>query len=211
MTSVRSPASPAGSSPAIPPKSTPSSSCRASGIGNQVTGRWFQLSTQDVPPAGAFVSEAGVTLSQDNLTQEGMARVSLDLFSNADALPLGDWVVRIYVNGEFVRTMAFVIIPTEQQSGAGGGQPTPQASATQAAQPEPTQPPGEQPTQPPGEQPTPQPETYTVQSGDTLTIIAEQFKSPDETTEDFVARLAELNNLAPGSILFVGQVLKIPQ
>jgi LysM repeat protein len=171
-------------------------------VGAEVTGRWYQLSTQDAPPEGSFVSEAGVTLTEDNISQDGAARVALDLASNSGALPLGDWVLRVYVDGAFVRTMGFVIT---SQLGAGAGQ---------QVQPSPTAVPQEQPTQAPQEQPTvaptTAPQTYTVQSGDTLTTIAERFKPSGESTDSYVTRIVAQNKLAPGSILFVGQVLELP-
>jgi LysM repeat protein len=185
--------------------------------GDEVVGRWFQLSVRDVSPAGNLVTEAGVTLAETDFSPDGLSQVTLDLGTGTGMLPEGDWVVRIYVNGEFVRTMGFVITPLLTE---GAAQQPPQASARPQQPPAPT--PGQQapaptatqtsappaPTATPTQQGTP--ETYTVVAGDTLTIIAERFKPATESTESYVARLQEVNNLAPGAILTVGQVLTLP-
>jgi hypothetical protein len=186
-------------------------------VGDEVTGRWYQLSTQDAPPEGSFVSEAGVTMTQENVTADGAGRVALNLGSDTGALPAGDWVVRVYVNGEFVRTMGFVITPLLNATGQQQPQ-QPQQPNTPPEQPGPTgsTPPEGQPT-PEGEPTQPAdegseiPETYEVQPGDTLTIIAEQFRPQDEPVESYAQRIRELNNLDAGTILFVGQVLQMPQ
>jgi hypothetical protein len=197
-------------------------------VGDVVTGRWYQLSVENAPPDGSFVTEASVNLTNDNLTPDGLARVALDLgTSNDNPLPPGDWLVRISVNDKFIRTMGFgisqfVVYPNAgaqtQPTVTPGGSPT-----TTAGQP--TPPPGQptqpvtQPTQPAGQptQPAPtatqspaQPTTYTVVSGDTLTIIAEKFKPANETADQYAARLREANDLPEGSILQVGQVLNLP-
>src|SRR5690606_15573791 len=125
--------------------------------------------------------------------------------------------VRVYVNGEFVRTMGFVITPLLNATGQQQPQ-QPQQPNTPPEQPGPTgsTPPEGQPT-PEGEPTQPAdegseiPETYEVQPGDTLTIIAEQFRPQDEPVESYAQRIRELNNLDAGTILFVGQVLQMPQ
>ena len=183
--------------------------------GDEVVGRWFQLSVRDVSPAGHLVTEAGVTLAETDFSPDGLSQVTLDLGAGAGMLPEGDWVVRIYVNGEFVRTMGFVITPLLTE---GAPQQPPQPPAQPQQAPAPTQaPPAATATQtsaPPAPTATPTqqgtPETYTVVAGDTLTIIAERFKPATEPTESYVARLQEANNLAPGAILTVGQVLTLP-
>jgi hypothetical protein len=174
--------------------------------GSEVTVRWFQLSADEVEPDGHFVNEAGVTLTDENVNASGQARVALDFGSTEGALPNGDWLVRVYVDGVFVRTMGFVISSFVTLDGEPAGTP-PSAAG------EPTATPAQQPPQPTPTveiAPTQQPETYTVVSGDTLTVIAERFKPATETTESYVARLQEANALAPGAILFVGQVLTLP-
>ena len=169
------------------------------GVGAEVTGRWYQLSVQDAPPEGAFVSEAGVTLVEDNIS-EGVARVALDLGANAGVLPAGDWVLRVSVDGEFIRTMGFVITPQIAIGQAPSGQqPSPTAEAQPTVAPQPAEP-----------TPVPEPQTYTIQPGDTLTIIAEQFRTPEEPVDAYIARLTEANGLAPGAIIAVGQVLQLP-
>ena len=189
-------------------------------VGDVVNGRWYQLSVDNAPPDGSFVTEAKVTLSQDNLTSDNLARVALDLgTNNGDPLPPGDWLVRVDVNDKFVRSMGFVISQFAVYPDAGAQtQPTqPAGQPTTAPGAQPTTAPGAQPTTAQGqpaptatEAPTTQPQTYTVVSGDTLTIIADKFKSSDETTEQYIARLVQANNMEPGAILFVGQVLTLP-
>ena len=182
-------------------------------VGDVVNGRWYQLSVQNAPPDGSFVTEASVTLTDQNLTNDGLARVALDLgMNNGDSLPPGDWLVRIDVNDKFIHSMGFVVSQFAVYPDAGAqAQPTPaagQPTTTPDAQPTTTTPGQPEPT--PTEVATAQPETYTVVSGDTLTIIANKFKSPNETTDQYIARIAQANNMEPGAILFVGQVLTLP-
>jgi LysM repeat protein len=158
-------------------------------IGTEITGRWYQLSVQDAPPDGAEVSSAGVRLDEDNIFERN-ARVALNLSGGAGALPEGDWVVRVYADGKFVRTMAFVVTRavTVQPNQGTSGQPAAQPSPTVAAQQQ----------------------SYTVASGDSLASIAQRFKPASEATEAYVARLVQLNNLQPNANLTVGQVLRLP-
>ena len=188
--------------------------------GDEVTGRWFQLSVRDALPDGNLVTEAGVSLTESDFSPDGLSQVTFDVGRGTSPLPDGDWVLRIYINGEFVRTMGFVITPLLAD---GTGQPQ-TAEPTPAQQPEPTGTPGQSPaptattgqapqptaTPEPTATPAAQPETYTVVGGDTLTLIAERFKPAAESTESYVARIQEANGLAPGAILFVGQVLTLP-
>lgn len=55
-------------------------------------------------------------------------------------------------------------------------------------------------------------ETYTVQEGDTLYGIATVYLPPDESLADFVARIAQLNELGDPDevILQPGQIIRIP-
>jgi LysM repeat protein len=64
---------------------------------------------------------------------------------------------------------------------------------------------GQETPTPTAEQPTPtaNPETYTVQEGDTLSAIAEQFGLT-------IADLVAANDLADPDLIFPGQVLRIP-
>ena len=72
-----------------------------------------------MPAEGSLVSDAGIKLTKDNVTPDGAARVALDLKSNSGSLPEGDWVLRVYADGKFIRTMGFVIT-----SALGGAAPT---------------------------------------------------------------------------------------
>ena len=177
--------------------------------GAEVTGRWYQLSVDQVEPDGHFVNEGGVTLTDANINSSGQARVALNFGSKSGALPNGDWLVRVYVDGKFVRTMAFVISSFVTL-------PEASTAATPTAGPEPSPATEAEASPPPAEErpsPTQIPataETYTVVSGDTLTTIAEQFKGPGESTDAYVARLLALNGLQPGAVIFVAQELKLP-
>jgi hypothetical protein len=199
-------------------------------VGTVITGRWFQL-VDDGPPGGTEISTAGITLTETNVI-EGATRVELNLSSGPEGFPADDYLVRVYAGDEFIKTSAFVVSPlvvhptggggaTAPEPTPAGGQSQPEPSATPGtAAPEPTAttpPPDPTATQtsappaPTATQPQGSPETYTVVSGDTLTIIAERFKPATEPTESYVARLQQENNLQPGAILFVGQVLTLPQ
>jgi nucleoid-associated protein YgaU len=195
------------------------------GPGDEITGRWFQL-VDDGPPGGTELSSAGIVLTEDNVIS-GAARVALHLSVGPEGFPIDDYLVRVYAGEEFIKTSAFVVsrFVVHPASGSGADQPTQGAQAEPTATPAPpapsptSEPQQAQPTPTPAQQapeptattaPPAQPETYTVVSGDTLTIIAERFKTPQETTESYVTRLEQANNLAPGSILVVGQVLTLP-
>lgn len=161
--------------------------------GMEITGRWFQLSVPDAPPDGMEVSEAGLTLEEGQI-EEGRTRVALNVTSNA-GLPEGDWVARIYADGVFIRTMAFVITSQVSVAPGGGGQgPQGQTGSTGAPPPETIE----------------VAQEYTVVEGDSYQSIAERFKGENESVEAFVTRLAQLNQLQPGQSLTVGQVLRIP-
>ena len=81
-------------------------------------------------------------------------------------------------------------------------------SATAAASPGATVPalpsPSPTPTRAPTPTPTPLPQTYTVQSGDTLQLIAERF---NVTVEDLAAK----NGILDPNNIFAGQKLELPQ
>jgi hypothetical protein len=192
-------------------------------VGTVITGRWFQL-VDAGPPGGTEISRADVTLTQDNVI-EGAARVELNLSAGASGFPPDDYVVRVYAGDTFIKTSAFVISelvthPTPTGAPPSAAAPDPTATPGTAA-PQPTATPGQQaaatatqapaqPTATPTQEQQGTPENYTVVSGDTLTIIAERFKSDTESTESYIVRLQQENDLQPGSILFVGQVLELP-
>jgi len=71
------------------------------------------------------------------------------------------------------------------------------ATATASASPTPTATPTEQ--------------TYTVQPGDTLFLIADQFVPPGQDATAFATEIANLNGISDPSQLAVGQTLRIPQ
>jgi nucleoid-associated protein YgaU len=104
------------------------------------------------------------------------------------------------------------IVPTATPTAEATPDPeaTPPAEATPAI-PLPTPSPAETPE--PEPTPTPQPETitYTVQPGDTLLGIAEQYATGFEAVQAMADRIAEENGITDPSALAVGQELTIPQ
>lgn len=172
--------------------------------GQQVMGRWFQLSVEGAGPEGHLVSEAGVMLTDDQVDDSGRAQIFLTLASDAEELPAGDWVVRVYIDEEFVRTLGFVVSEHVAYDPGVSGRPSnvPPGVNTQSdvtPTPEPTA------TEAP-----PEPQVYTVESGDTLTVIAEQFKPPEESVDAYISRILELNGLEPDAIIIAGQELLLP-
>lgn len=91
----------------------------------------------------------------------------------------------------------------------GPNQAPPPPKPTNTPQPPPTAVPAQptQPTQPaqpaPTQQPSANPATYTVQPGDSLTAVAARFGVTREA-------LAAANGISPSSLLYIGQVLKLP-
>lgn len=92
--------------------------------------------------------------------------------------------------------------PPEATSPAGSPDetptPTPAAEATETPEPTPT------------EEPEPEEQTYIVQGGDTLSLIAEQFTPPGVDPADFANSIANANGITDPSSLQVGQELIIP-
>lgn len=80
------------------------------------------------------------------------------------------------------------------------------AEATPDAQPEETNTPEPTPT----EEPPPEEETYVVQGGDTMLLIAEQFAPPGVDPTVFADSIAAANGITDPSALQVGQELTIP-
>jgi hypothetical protein len=114
--------------------------------GMNVLGRWYQLSVMDAPPNGKEVTSGGLTLEDVNIVQ-GTARVALSQ-TTTDGFPLGDWLVRVYVNGTLVRTMGFVVLP---DAGISPEPPPPAPPPPAPATP------GPSPTSPPAPSATPAP------------------------------------------------------
>lgn len=192
--------------------------------GDVVTGRWYKLDSPSAPPEGALIDQAGIELESGMVSPDGIARVALNLTAAGDALASGQWLVRVYLDEAAIRTMAFIVLPgaaepESEASPAGTGSAGP---ATQVPPPAVggTGPAGEAPaatatidsaaTLPAPAATTVAPTSYTVQPGDTLTLIAERVKPPGESTESYVTRLMEANALTPASVLAVGQALTLP-
>lgn len=100
--------------------------------------------------------------------------------------------------------------------------PTPEATPTPEPAPEDTPEPEPSPEPTPEDTPTPEPTPdptpasapavteYTVQAGDAVWSIARELAPQGTDYEDFANRIADLNDLGPGSTLRIGQVLRIP-
>jgi Tfp pilus assembly protein FimV len=81
---------------------------------------------------------------------------------------------------------------------------TPAPAATQAPPPAATPTPAPPP-------PTPTTRTYTVVSGDTLTIIANRERPQNVAVNDYLARIYQANpGLGASSVLSVGQTITLP-
>ncbi len=191
--------------------------------GDLVTGRWYKLDGPSAQPAGTLISEAGIELDERRIGSNKVARVALNLTASGDGLAEGQWLVRIYLNDALIRTMAFIVtprtlgpIPTSTAGPAPSGASATPAASTPASPQAGTSTPGPlqtatiTPSTPTAEATLPTSLTHTVEPGDTLSLIAERFKTPGESTESYLARLIQLNGLASSDFLFVGEVLKLP-
>lgn len=100
--------------------------------------------------------------------------------------------------------VAVVLVTQASDSfpGTGGESPSDETSPGVTVPPLPS--PTPTPTRVPTPTPTPLPQTYTVQSGDTLALIAERF---NVTIEDLAAK----NGILDPNNIFAGQKLELPQ
>ena len=158
--------------------------------------RWYQLGVRDVGPEGTEIevgaSEVMLTADKINVDVENPQGETFITFTSLTSGPSGfpedAWLLRIFVNGELVRTVGFVV-----------------TSALDAAVSPPTQ-----PTAVPPVEAVPTPINYTVVAGDTLQLVAQRFLPEGETLPDFLVRIGELNDISVSAILQTGQVLLIP-
>jgi len=157
--------------------------------GMRITGAWYQLGTANAGAEGARINASDVTLSSEQ-TSTGQTTVTFQQRSGGSGFPEDTWLLRIYVNGDLVRTSGFIITRAAQ------------ASASPAA-PGPAAPPA-----PPA--PAPTPVTYTVVAGDSLQSVAQRFLPPGQNLQTYLADVARCSNLAPTATLIAGQVLRIP-
>ena len=97
------------------------------------------------------------------------------------------------------RTATPEATPTAAPTEVGG---TPEATPTSEAT--------ETPSPTPTATPEAQEQTYIVQAGDTMFVIAEQFAPPGVEVADFADRIAQANGITDPSSLQVGQELIIP-
>jgi LysM repeat protein len=149
--------------------------------GMRIRGTWFQLGPASAGSEGAEVDSGEVLLTDESVQDDGQSQITFILASGSAGFPEDAWLLRIYTNGELVRTAGFVVART---AGATGGTTTPA--------------------------PSPTPVAYTVVSGDTLQSIAQRFLPQNESIAAFTTRLAQLNNLAVTAALTPGQTIRIP-
>lgn len=100
--------------------------------------------------------------------------------------------------------VAVVLVTQASDSFPGFGDESATATASPGATVPPVPSPTPTPTRAPTPTPTPLPQTYTVQSGDTLQLIAQRF---NVTVEDLAAK----NGIIDPNNIFAGQKLELPQ
>ena len=100
--------------------------------------------------------------------------------------------------------VAVVLVTQASESLPGFGDESPTAAASPGASVPPLPSPTPTPSPAPTPTPTPLPQTYTVQSGDTLQLIAERFSV---TIDDLAAK----NGILDPNNIFAGQKLELPQ
>ena len=104
--------------------------------------------------------------------------------------------------------------PTPGAQATPAATPAPTETATPAAAPDATATPSPTPattaTPAATATPDPRPQTYTVQSGDTLILIAERFLPEGGDLDEYVAELAAFNGIDNIAIVQIDQVLQIP-
>lgn len=189
--------------------------------GMEFTGKWFQTSTEGVPPEGAKVHESRVRLEAKSITAEGETRIAFFLPRPPTGIPADSWLVRVYEGDTLLRTVAFVVTDGSAAAPQSPPSPSPVASPPAPA-PATTGTAGVSPTAATAASPVatpPAPATatpaagfteYTVVSGDTLLAIAERFRPASEDVLTFANRIRSANNLTSDS-LSIGQVLRIPR
>ena len=100
--------------------------------------------------------------------------------------------------------VAVVLVTQASESLPGFGDESPTTAASPGASVPPLPSPTPTPSPAPTPTPTPLPQTYTVQTGDTLQLIAERFSV---TIEDLAAK----NGILDPNNIFAGQKLELPQ
>src|SRR4051794_19254911 len=78
----------------------------------KITAHWYQLNVKDAPPLGSEVNNAVTTLKKEDV-QDGKAVVRFSQAS-ANGLPVDSWQLRVFAGDKLIRTMAFVIVNTNQ-------------------------------------------------------------------------------------------------
>ena len=78
-------------------------------IGMLVKGTWFQLGSSNAGAEGAEISSSQVSLTSEQVLQDGTGALSFSLGTSGPALPSDTWLLRIYINGKLIKTSGFVI------------------------------------------------------------------------------------------------------
>lgn len=82
--------------------------------GQRVEGRWFQLGTANAGADGQEVSKSEFRLEEGSV-QNGQSIVTFFLRS-PQGFPEDSWLVRVYVDGELIRTSGFIITRAAQNA-----------------------------------------------------------------------------------------------
>ncbi|MGE0687874.1 MAG: hypothetical protein AB7P33_14105 [Dehalococcoidia bacterium] len=77
--------------------------------GMTIEGKWFQLGPTDAGAEGIEISTSKVVLNADTISSSDVSRVQFSLGTNGPPLPEDAWLLRVYVNGQLVKTAGFVI------------------------------------------------------------------------------------------------------
>lgn len=156
--------------------------------GLKLTGRWYQLGTPDAGSAGQEVNSSDVTINGDQINDKAETQVQFFLRSgtSGSGFPEDSWLLRIYEGDTLLKTSSFIVTRAAQATA-----PTGTTGAT-------------------GTGGTAQPQNYTVVAGDTLQTVAQRFLPQGEQAQNFINRIATLNNIQATATLQPGQVLRIP-
>jgi nucleoid-associated protein YgaU len=155
-----------------------------------LTGRWFQLGTPDAGAEGQEVNSSDVKIEQVNEQKQTPVSFVLNSGASPTGFPEDTWILRIYEGDTLIKTSGFIVTRAAQTSAPTGSTGS-------------TAPTG-------GTGSTAQPQNYTVVAGDTLQTVAQRFLPPGEQVQNFINRIATLNNIQPTATLTAGQVLRIP-
>ena len=99
----------------------------------KITAHWYQLNVKDAPPLGSEVNNAVSTLKKEDI-QDGKAVVRFSQASS-NGLPVDSWQLRVFAGDKLIRTMAFVIVNTNQGAAPPPPAPNPPAATAPSGTP----------------------------------------------------------------------------